>query len=496
MARTRGFSNLPNPFPLDLPAKPPPRKPRPRGKPPTPPGPWKPPYKPGPRPKFPFGRLPPPPPPLPPPLVGPRLGRLFGRLLGPFGWLLLLYDAYELYQWYKKPGENYAMPSGWTCHRVCNTLEVNLMDGIAPISNCSIVQCDAGNRPPTGFTIAPNAQMFKLYNGTPSGLIPGWIRFITVEIYEYATAPDPLPDGIIRPAPAIAVPLPEPLMYIPPWIDPNYLPIHQPVPQFRPPPFPFPPQPSWWRPVGDPTPLPENAPWPVPPNPAYPPFPWEGLPARDPKPLGPGAAPARPAPPVAPWKPPLVPGPIQPIPKPRPGALPLPLPQVPPVPYVPTAPWQEPVWDWEIKPEPDPRFPTTRPPRPAPHARRPPRPRREKERKRRSAAAGLLWWAANMITESTDYIKAAYNALPWKVRRFKGKNGKWMDKDITPQDRLNRIHDHIEDLDIYEFAKNVAINNLQDAALGKASQQIQKLNGLLSKYGYDRPVGIETGPQL
>ena len=69
-------------------------------------------------------------------------------------------------------------------------------------------------------------------------------------------------------------------------------------------------------------------------------------------------------------------------------------------------------------------------------------------------------------------------------------------RDITQQDRLRRIYKHIEDLDVYEFAKNVAVNNAQDFALGKISKQVQKLNGLLAEYGYARPAGIETGPAL
>jgi len=484
----RAYSPLPNPSPL----------PRVRPKPAN--DPWKRPYRPGPRPKVPFGQLPPPRPPYLPIKRPPVWTRMFGRLLGPIGWALFLYDLYELYQWYQQPGVGYDMPPGWSCHRTCNGLTAGTMDGIVTRFNCSPLACDAGHRHPSTFTVAPGSVTFKLYYTEPSGLIPGYLRFITTDIYEYLNAPSPLPSGVVRPAPDIVVPLPAPVVFLPPWIDPNFLPVHQPVPNFRPPPVPLPPQPNWWRQPGDPTPMLPEGPWPVPVNPAYPPLPGESWPTPADAP-GVGPAPWQPHTPRPPlWAPPVAPVPVDPLPvrPPRPWFPTFPLPEVPQVPAIPTAPWQRPVWELPpIHPNPDSRFP--RVPEPATHATRPPPPR-VKENKRRSPAAGLLWWAANAATERTDYIKAAYNALPWQVRRFKatrGPNkGKWMDKDISPQDRLNRIHDHIEKLDIYEFAKNVAVNNAQDFALGKVSQQVQKLNGLLAEYGYARPAGIETGPAL
>lgn len=336
----------------------------------------------------------------------------------------------------------------------------------------------------------PGSKGFRIWRAETFLPNPAYDFVEVTDIYNYDTEQDP--ETFWKPG---LVAAPGPLLQAPSaWLDPNNLPIFQPVPPLRPLP-PMLPQPNWWRPPGDPSPIVPDGPWPTPINPIYPPLPGEAWPSPADTP---SVAPAPWQPPKAvpsPWQPPLVPKPVEPLPRPRPRPWPapeLPLPPVPRVPDFPVRPWERPVW--ELDATPDPRAPVPRPV-PGSHATRPPK-RGDKEAKKRSPAAGLLWWAANAATEATDYVKAAYNALPWQVRRFKGRDGKWRDKDITPQDRLWRIHRHIEQLDVYEFAKNVALNNAQDLALGKVSKQVQKLNGLLAEYGYARPAGIETGPAL
>jgi len=457
---------------------------------------WKKPYRPGPRPKYPFGKKPPLPVPFLPIRQPLQYARLLGRLAGPVGWLLLAYDIYQLYQWYRGEPE-IVVPPGWTCHQACTSLggPTEIEGAVEPAGfGCGAGSCQEGYlHNSVSFPFAAGSNRIRLWYSEIFQPNPAYRYVDATDIYEYPLGEAPAYEDFWQ-APSFVAP---PVVPASPsaFLDPNNLPIMQPVPALRPLP-PMVPQPNWWRHPGDPSPIIPDGPWPTPIHPRYPPLPGEMWPSPS---NAPSVSPApwlpiEPIGPVSPWAPPLVPKPVEPLPRPRPWfpAPQLPLPEVPPVPWEPTRPWERPVWG--LVPSPDPRAPQPRP-EPGTHATRPPK-TGDKEAKKRSPAAGLLWWAANAATESTDYIKAAYNALPWKARRFKGRDGKWRDRDITQQDRLRRIYKHIEDLDVYEFAKNVAVNNAQDFALGKISKQVQKLNGLLAEYGYARPAGIETGPAL
>ncbi len=285
------------------------------------------------------------------------------------------------------------------------------------------------------------------------------VRFDPYEYYWWPPkTPLPAPVPIRRP-----IYLPPVIPTIPEWIDPNPIPIGKPTPHPVPPPFPLPPQNPDWRPIGDPTPFtPPYAPDPGP-SPQPRPLPWPG---------------------PIPWTPSPQPGPeinpeTPPVPQPNPEAEPKP------------RPWERPMWEIEFNPNPNGR-PRARPrprPRPVRHQLRPPR-KGEKERKLLGGKAlGILWWVANGITEMTDVVNAFYKALPAEYRRFKGRDGRWRDKDITPQDRMQRLYTYWDKVDMNAAIDNLITNQIEDYVIGKFGKMLAK-----ASQQSGRPVGYGFGP--
>lgn len=205
---------------------------------------------------------------------------------------------------------------------------------------------------------------------------------------------------------------------------------------------------------------------------------------------------------------PIVPAPTPAqLPKPRPGYKPAgdPAPDHLVTPLEPSAsPWFPPLRPYEISavtsvtrahgsvsPSASPKPAVSR----SPHGVLPPGPR-ERERKRNftgSGAGAFVWAVANALTEATDVTNAIYKALPPSVRRFKGRNGKWMDKDIAWQDRAKRIMANLDKVDIDQAMLNILANQMEDFVIGKFSQGADRANRNLT---YRRPLGLGTGPGI
>lgn len=136
--------------------------------------------------------------------------------------------------------------------------------------------------------------------------------------------------------------------------------------------------------------------------------------------------------------------------------------------------------------------------------------------------ASLIGRAVNAITESLDVLDAAWLAIPpdkrpgmvWRAgpRRRKaagevwyswdetvlkdGERGHWVRKwNPNPTYKAQWIYDHYEDVSAKAFVHNLLVNQLEDAAIGKASSATTK--NLQPWYNKGKnPVGVFTGPAL
>lgn len=120
------------------------------------------------------------------------------------------------------------------------------------------------------------------------------------------------------------------------------------------------------------------------------------------------------------------------------------------------------------------------PPVPGIHVPEPPDPD-EREGKKRIKGNKAAWWLArlaekgiNSFTETDDVVSAIYKALPWKLRRWRGRDGVWRDRDINTASRLARIHELFGDLNIGDAITNVIQNEASDEAWGKLGQMFKR----------------------
>lgn len=202
--------------------------------------------------------------------------------------------------------------------------------------------------------------------------------------------------------------------------------------------------------------------------------------------LGPETSPApnpklRPA--VPPW---LDPDSLPPLsPEPYPTHPPYwVIPKLGPNPHRPTAyqPRRGPTPDENLRPV-FPRNPPviTRPRAPGP---------KTKERKvYGTGLAPAVRAGLNMVTESADAITAVWEAIPWKDR-MAYHDGK---KKPTIQARAQAIYDMWDKVDLSEAIKNLAANQAEDAAFGKAGKALGGKSRDLAERGLAPNTG--RGPQ-
>lgn len=204
-----------------------------------------------------------------------------------------------------------------------------------------------------------------------------------------------------------------------------------------------------------------------------------------------------------------------------------PEPKVQPLPYDPW-PWPDHPTDWPLPPlnpplprgRPDPRHPEdplpdsyfpeepltpgpdipgieTTPDQPdivTDHEKRPPDDK-EKEKKKQlkpTVATSWLKYLADKgmkYTELDDFFSAIYKGLHWKVRRWRGRDGVWRDRDITSWDRAERIYREIGSLNINDAIHNLSTQELIDIGLGKTSQ---KTIDNFKKSGFQFPQGLTS----
>jgi hypothetical protein len=128
---------------------------------------------------------------------------------------------------------------------------------------------------------------------------------------------------------------------------------------------------------------------------------------------------------------------------------------------------------------------------PGKHHQAPP-PRDTKEKKAVAQMGRTLSRVLSAATEAGDYIDAAYEALPFHLRRWKGRDGKWRDRHITPQDKLRHVYEHFDEMSVEKFAQNMVENELEDRFFGKIGDLNKR--SIQSNPYYKSPVGWQYGP--
>jgi len=124
----------------------------------------------------------------------------------------------------------------------------------------------------------------------------------------------------------------------------------------------------------------------------------------------------------------------------------------------------------------------------------------DKEKKKRLTGKQSAAWLAALEASGTSYmemddvVSAIYKGLPWQVRRWRGRDGVWRDRDITSADRMSRIYELFGKLDIAKAIENVASQEMADTVIGSIGNQLADRARALGDAGlYNRPVGFQYG---
>lgn len=389
--------------------------------------------------------------PFKPKLPKGALGRLAGRLVPGLGLVLLAWDIYDSMETLQgSPGRKAGWLLGGTasCSLTCpGSPSIALGAGLnwGPGGDCPISQpsnCVSGQAVKV-MADMPQSQIDAIWNASPkpTKIIEGIVHFKwgasskmfnkTIHVYRPGMEPKSPPRYLPEAPPNFA-----PLDLLPmniPGLDPNSMPIFVPVPTPHPIPVPLLPRlkpnpdrvpsersddgivtkPDPWAPIP-----PVN---PFPPEPAFPPNPEPGTGVK-------------PKPPVDPFVPSvdLDTGAIGSSPRvtPRPGR----------------------------------------------HYKRPPgsNEREKKKNLNRGAFYRILNGLVGFVGEAGDFVDAVYDALPPKVRRWKGRDGKWRDRDANPITKAERIFNNLDKLDVDKAIENIIANQLEDKLIGSLASGARK----------------------
>lgn len=111
------------------------------------------------------------------------------------------------------------------------------------------------------------------------------------------------------------------------------------------------------------------------------------------------------------------------------------------------------------------------------HGQRPPG-KGEKEKKGGSnpalravlSAPGGPLAIGGALSEMADLVDALYKSVPARVRRWRGRDGKWREAAITPTGKIQFIYENISQVDLQKFQMNWLKNEIGDAVIGLASK--------------------------
>ena len=128
---------------------------------------------------------------------------------------------------------------------------------------------------------------------------------------------------------------------------------------------------------------------------------------------------------------------------------------------------------------------------------------KEREKKKRLSPSESRKWLETLVggfTETDDVVSAIYKALPWKVRRWKGRDGVWRDRDINTATRLERLYMESGNLSVkdaignlWKAHQNVQNQDLTDKLYGALGDQLKKQVRKLADDGlYSGSTGLGT----
>ena len=76
--------------------------------------------------------------------------------------------------------------------------------------------------------------------------------------------------------------------------------------------------------------------------------------------------------------------------------------------------------------------------------------------------------------EVDDYVSAIYRALPWRLRRWRGRDGVWRDRGANTADRLQILYDNLGQLSIQGAIRNLVENEASDRAWGAVGNSLKR----------------------
>lgn len=209
----------------------------------------------------------------------------------------------------------------------------------------------------------------------------------------------------------------------------------------------------------------------IPPDPLEMPYPYPFAPA--PYPVNPPLTRPSQEPGVSPQPQP------QPQPRPAPRPVPVPVGAIAPIPSINYRPGERPEAGY--------------------HERRPPTDHEAEKKKRLKPGTSVAWLqfmnqAVGSYTEMDDTIAALYKGLPWHLRRWRGRDGVWRDRDIRSDTRAKRLFDLLGQLDVEKAIEEVIKQELTDAAFGTVGNKLkQKAKDLGDQGLWPSATGFQTG---
>lgn len=139
---------------------------------------------------------------------------------------------------------------------------------------------------------------------------------------------------------------------------------------------------------------------------------------------------------------------------------------------------------------------------PGNHNEEPPGPKDREGKKRLVKGVAAGWLAvlakiANGYTEWDDVVAALYKGLPWQVRRWRGRDGVWRDRDINSVTRSQRLFTAFGDLNIQKAIEEVVKNEIEDRVWGTIGNTLSKRAKSLGEQGlWSGLRGFQTGGGL
>ena len=115
-------------------------------------------------------------------------------------------------------------------------------------------------------------------------------------------------------------------------------------------------------------------------------------------------------------------------------------------------------------------------PRPGRHYKRPPgsNEREKKTKKNPGAFYRILNGIVGFAGEAGDLVGAVYDALPKSETRWKGRDGKWRDRDYGPIEKAQRIYNNLDKLDVDKAIENIIANEAEDRLIGGLASGARK----------------------